>query len=67
MAEKATKAEAEYQDGPHGKDCCGNCTMYTGNYSCTSVKGRVAPEGWCEYHKLDRSVAASTDAILGGR
>lgn len=47
---KVSKAEAQYQDKPHGRAMCGNCAHFMPDQGgCEIVKGRISPEGWSSY------------------
>ena len=50
MAEKATKAEANYRHGTEPK-CCARCTMFRGPNKCTAVQGDISPTAVCDYFK----------------
>lgn len=45
---RSTKEEADYRDG-NEYQCCRLCSMFRPPSSCTSVKGRIRPEGLCDY------------------
>src|SRR4051812_6047746 len=46
------KAEAEYQDKPHGLARCGLCKHFYSPDICEIVAGPVSPQGWCKYYAL---------------
>lgn len=47
---KSTKAAADYQDEPKGREhYCAVCTMFRAPDSCTSVEGKISPHGWCRF------------------
>jgi hypothetical protein len=48
---KASKESVNYQDNPKGNEKCSNCTMWRPPNACTSVKGKICPDGWCKLHK----------------
>jgi hypothetical protein len=50
MAEKATKAHANYREGSPTKHC-GLCTMFRPPHGCTAVKGTIEPTDVCDYFK----------------
>jgi hypothetical protein len=47
---KASKESVNYQDNPKGNEKCSNCTMWRPPNACTSVKGKICPDGWCKLH-----------------
>jgi len=49
--EKASKATAKYRNEPKENQKCSNCTMWRPPNACTSVKGKISPEGWCKWYK----------------
>ena len=60
---KSSKAEADYQGTPKGKDRCATCSMYQPPMSCSSVEGKISPQGWCTYYKPAK--ASLKEAING--
>lgn len=48
MAEKATKAKANYRAGTANRRCA-LCTMFRPPESCTAVKGEIRKSGVCDY------------------
>lgn len=52
--EKASKAVAKYQNEPKGSEKCSNCNMWIEPNGCTSVKGKISPDGWCKWYSRDR-------------
>jgi hypothetical protein len=43
-----TKAQYKYQlkPGPKGQKCSG-CSLYSGHGTCSLVKGKISPNGYC--------------------
>lgn len=52
--EKASKRTADYQNEPKGSEKCSNCNMWRPPNSCTSVLGKISPDGWCKWYARDR-------------
>jgi hypothetical protein len=52
--EKASKAVAKYQNEPKGSEKCSNCNMWREPNGCTSVKGKISPDGWCKWYARNR-------------
>jgi len=50
MAEKATKATANYRKGSPSKHC-GLCSMFRPPADCTAVKGDISPTDLCDYFR----------------
>lgn len=53
---KMDKADAEYQEGPKGKQKCGNCLFAyqnatNGRFICSQVRGHIEPRAWCRLWK----------------
>lgn len=46
---KASKATADYQDAPKGRERCGRCSMFQEPMSCSAVAGKISSSGWCRY------------------
>lgn len=46
--EKVSKAEAEYQSKPNGRERCELCAHYMDG-ACSIVKGRISPDGWSKF------------------
>lgn len=44
---KMEKAVVEYRDHPSGTKRCGECSMFTPPASCSYVKGKISPHGYC--------------------
>jgi hypothetical protein len=51
-AEKMTRRQAEYQDGPNGIYSCAVCTLFEPPKSCKVVEGEVSKDGWCKAFAL---------------
>src|SRR5262249_25643669 len=51
-AEKMSKAEAEYQDGPKDIRMGATCTLFEPPRACKVVEGDVSPTGWCKAFAL---------------
>jgi High potential iron-sulfur protein len=49
-AGKLTQAAAKYQDTPKNGQRCDECTLWEPPNGCKSVKGTIAPEGWCKLY-----------------
>ena len=45
---KATKHEADYRIGTPTNHCK-LCTMFRPPHGCTSVLGKISPQGLCDY------------------
>jgi hypothetical protein len=46
-AQKASKADAKYQDTPKDGQKCSACVYFQPPAACGVVEGNVSPEGWC--------------------
>jgi hypothetical protein len=46
-AQKASKADAKYQDTPKDGQKCSACVYFQAPASCGVVEGKISPEGWC--------------------
>jgi anaerobic selenocysteine-containing dehydrogenase len=46
-ATKMSQKAAHYQDTPHGKARCDNCTSWAAPDGCKLVDGKIAAAGWC--------------------
>ena len=44
---RQTKAQAAYQDFPHGRQRCGVCVHFRAPNGCEIVEGPVQANGWC--------------------
>jgi len=44
---KQTKAQALYQDFPHGRQRCEVCANFIAPNDCSVIQGPVSPRGWC--------------------
>ena len=51
-AEKMTRQQAEYQDGPDGIYSCGMCTLFEKPNACKVVEGEISKDGWCKAFAL---------------
>ena len=51
-AEKMTRQQAEYQDGPDGIYSCGMCTLFEKPNACKVVEGDISIDGWCKAFAL---------------
>lgn len=51
MADKSTKAEANYRPSTGAGRRCDNCTMWRPPESCTAVKGKIEADAVCDYFK----------------
>ena len=51
-AEKMTRQQAEYQDGPSGIYNCGMCTLFEKPNACKVVEGEISTDGWCKAFAL---------------
>jgi hypothetical protein len=45
---KISKAQAKYQDHPHGRERCEKCDNFLDPDRCKAVEGTVSPQGWCK-------------------
>ncbi len=54
VAQKQSKAEAQYQDRPNNGQLCGICAFFVPPSSCQRVEGEVHPTGWCKNFQLKR-------------
>jgi len=48
---KISKARAQYQDRPRGRQQCSGCVHFQGPDSCEIVAGPISPNGWCRHFK----------------
>ena len=46
---KIAKANAGYEDHPHGADHCHDCEHFENPQSCTVVEGTISPRAVCHY------------------
>jgi high potential iron-sulfur protein len=46
-AQKASKADAKYQDTPKDGQKCSTCVYFQAPKTCGVVDGDISPEGWC--------------------
>lgn len=53
LARMISKEEARYRPR-EGKKRCAACTMFRAPSSCTLVKGRISPDGLCDYFEPKR-------------
>ena len=44
---KASQSIVGYQDMPHGKQECDNCSHFEPPSSCKLVDGTISTKGWC--------------------
>ena len=52
---KVAKAEAGYREHGTTTQHCSICTMFeSSDNSCTLVKGKISPDGWCRYFESKR-------------
>lgn len=49
MADKKSKAEADYGPGKPKGDHCGICRHFTPPHDCSVVEGEVSASMWCKY------------------
>lgn len=47
--QKVDKAEAKYEDRPHGQQRCAICLNFRPPNRCEFVAGDIKPTGWCQY------------------
>ena len=47
---KSSKAAAQYQDKPNGKQHCAICRFFEKPHSCRLVEGEISPDGWCRFY-----------------
>jgi hypothetical protein len=47
--EKLSQKDAEYQPTPKNGQSCANCQHFLPPASCKLVKGKVSPQGWCDF------------------
>jgi len=47
--QKLTRAEAKYQDLPHGQQRCSICLQFLPPGQCQLVAGPINPNGWCQF------------------
>jgi hypothetical protein len=47
--QKASKAEAHYQDQPKGQQRCEICLNFQPPNQCRFVEGQISPKGWCQF------------------
>lgn len=45
---KAPKAKANYRPGSPAKRCA-DCSMFQPPSACSAVKGKISPQGLCDY------------------
>jgi hypothetical protein len=50
--QKASQAEARYQDRPKDGFSCAACALFRPPGSCTVVAGAISPRGWCRFFDL---------------
>ena len=46
-AQKASKADAKYQDTPKDGQKCSQCVYFQAPSTCGVVEGKISPDGWC--------------------
>jgi hypothetical protein len=46
-AQKTSKANAKYQDGPKDGQKCSACVYFQAPDKCGVAEGKISPEGWC--------------------
>ena len=46
-AQKASKADAKYQDKPKDGQKCSQCVYFQAPKTCGVVEGDISPDGWC--------------------
>lgn len=44
---KMTQKQAAYQDTPKDAQQCDKCKLFQPPNACTSVEGKISPNGWC--------------------
>lgn len=47
--QKASQAEAKYQNMPKGQQRCAICVNFEPPNQCRFVVGPVSPQGWCQF------------------
>ncbi len=47
--EKMTQKDAEYRPTPKDGHACANCQYFLPPASCKLVKGKISPNGWCDF------------------
>jgi hypothetical protein len=47
--EKLSQKDAEYQPTPKNGQSCANCQHFIPPSSCKLVKGKISPNGWCDF------------------
>lgn len=47
--EKLSQKDAEYQPTPKNGQNCANCQHFEPPSACKLVKGKVSPQGWCDF------------------
>lgn len=45
---QVSRADAKYQDTPHGGLSCQACSFFRRPMACQVVAGKVSPHGWCK-------------------
>jgi hypothetical protein len=48
-ADKIPQKDALYQTHPKGPQRCQICLQFKPPNTCKIVKGRITPQGWCQY------------------
>jgi hypothetical protein len=48
-ADKIAPADAHYRDRPNGSQRCAICLQFMPPDRCRIVKGRIVPQGWCQF------------------
>lgn len=64
MGYRTGKAEADYVGHAVDGHTCRTCTMFRPPQSCTSVEGKISPDGYCDYFedayaKMDEPLSRS--------
>lgn len=47
---KQSKEETAYQDSPKKGQKCADCRWFQQPDSCSLVKGKISPNGWCNLY-----------------
>lgn len=47
--QKASQAEAKYQNKPKGQQRCAICINFQPPNQCRFVIGPISPQGWCQF------------------
>lgn len=47
--DKIKKADAKYQDQPHGQQRCEICLQFLPPSNCKIVQGPITPQSWCQF------------------